>query len=600
MEKAARKLRMRKTRDATWGFPIYFRAKLEMMSGRIHDQAVSSQVVCPLHSQQMKLYCYSCEQLICRDCTLVEHLGHNFEFLTKCAPKSRQELGALTVPLLKIQANITVAKKRLERIEGQIDVQEAKTSGAIHSAFQQMRADLDQREVELMNKLSQMVAEKRSDISEQTDDLEKADRNIQRVLDTVHEALQEASDGELMQRKLHLQEKVKREERSHSNLPLQPKASADITSNFPVASPIQNMSGFGDIFYASIDNPPISEVGKVSKVTLHLHKTQNLKTLNVDATFQSLTNPDVATPVQLVPKKTGVYEITYVPVVRGRHDLVVRINKENIPGSPFRVFVKIHPSQLGTPVRMSDDMGKPYGITLAPLGELVVAQNGGKRLTFLDKKLKKLRSIVTDRFYYPRGIVVNSDGAVFSTDKTEYTLMKFKDLKLVKATNKGSQDVRLLKIINGYLYVCDMGLSEIHIFTEDLDHINSFPTPEVPNPHDLAEGEDGIYIIGGCNTGAKIGVYNYEGQYIRTLDIAAVTLSAMRGICFDCYGHIFVTQVGAGVEGVYVFRTSGEFVTSFGRASNNMMEHPLGITIDEDGFVYVCDHKTVNRKIFVF
>ena len=569
------------------------------MSGRIHDQAVSSQVECPLHSQQMKLYCHSCEQLICRDCTLVEHNGHNCEFLTKCAPRSRQELGALTVPLLKIQANITVAKKRLERIEGQIDVQEAKASGAIHSAFQQMRADLDQREVELMNKLAQMVAEKRSEIAQQTDDLQKADGEIQDVLDTVHEALQEASDGELMQRKLHLQEKVKREERTHSNLPFQP-VPADITSNFPVASPIQNMSAFGDIFYATIDNPPISEVGKVSKVTLRLHKAQNLKTLNVDATFQSITNPDVATPVQLVPKKTGVYEITYVPVMRGRHDLVVRINKENIPGSPFRVFVKVHPSQLGAPVRMSDDMGRPYGITQAPSGELLVAQNGGKRLVFLDKKLKKLRSIVSDRFYYPRGVVVNSDGAVFSTDKTEYTLMKFKDLKLVKATNKGSQDVRLLKIINGYVYACDMGLSEIHIFTEDLDHINSFPTPEIPNPHDLAEGEDGIYIIGGCDRGAKIGVYNYEGQYIRTLDIKAVTLSAMRGICFDCYGHIFVTQVGAGVEGVYVFRTSGEFVTSFGRASDNIMEHPVGITIDEDGFVYVCDHKSVNKKIFVF
>lgn len=571
----------------------------ETMSGRIHDQAVSSQVECPLHSQQMKLYCYSCEQLICRDCTLVEHLGHNFEFLTKCAPRSRQELGALTVPLLKIQANITVAQKRLERIEGQIDVQEAKASGAIHSAFRQMRADLDQREVELMNKLTQMVAEKRSEIAQQTDRLQRADGEIQGVLDTVHEALQDASDGELMQRKLHLQEKVKRKERSHSNLPLQP-VSADITSNFPVVSPIQNMSDFGDIFYATIDNPPISEVGKVSKVTLRLHKAQNLKKLHVDATFQSITNPDVATPVQLVPKKTGVYDITYVPVVRGRHDLVVRINKENIPGSPFRVFVKVHPSQLGAPVRMSDNMGRPYGITLAPSGELVVAQNGGKRLMFLDKKLKTLRSIVTDRFYYPRGVVVNSDGAVFSTDKTEYTLMKFKDLKLVKATSKGSQDVRLLKIINGYLYVCDMGLSEIHIFTEDLDHINSFPTPEVPNPHDLAEGEDGIYIIGGCDRGAKIGVYNYEGQYIRTLDIKAVTLSAMRGICFDCYGHIFVTQVGAGVEGVYVFRTSGEFVTSFGQASNNVMEHPLGITIDEDGFVYVCDHKSINKKIFVF
>ena len=549
----------------------------------------------------MKLYCYSCEQLICRDCTLVAHLGHNFEFLAKCAPESRKELGALTVPLLKIQADVTVAQKRLERVEGQLGVQEAKTSGAIHAAFEKMRADLDAREIELMNKLSEMMTEKRRALSRQTDVLQEADDDIQAVLDAVHKTLEDSSDGDLMTTRTQLEQRVKREERRHGNLPLKPSISADIASCFPPLSPIQNLAKFGDIFHATIDDPPISELKQRSKVTLRLHNSHNLKLLHVDATFYSVANPDVATPVQLVPKGTGVYDIHYVPAIRGRHNLVVKVNSENIPGSPFRVFVKIPPSQLGTPVLTSDDMGRPFGITLSPNGELVVAQNGGKQLTFLDKKCRKLRAIVTERFYYPRGVVVNSEGAVFSTDKgIEYTLMKFENLKLVKAVNRGSKSVVLLKIINSYLYVCDMGLSQIHIFTQDLEHIKSFPTAEVPSPHDIAEGEDGLYIVGGCDKGAKIGVYTHEGEFIRTVDVDAVRLSAMRGICFDSYGNMFVTQVGAGHAGVYVFTPSGELVTSFGLVRHSVMEHPVGIAIDEDGFVYVCDHKTANKKIFVF
>ena len=118
-----------------------------------------------------------------------------------------------------------------------------------------------------------------------------------------------------------------------------------------------------------------------------------------------------------------------------------------------------------------------------------MAQNGGKQLTYLDKKCRKLRSIVTDRFYFPRGIAVNPDGAVFSTNKgIEYTLMKFEDLKLSKATNKGSKNVELLKLINGYLYACDMALSQVHIFTQNLEHLNS-------------------YVVGGCEKRAKIGIY---------------------------------------------------------------------------------------------
>ena len=94
--------------------------------------------------------------------------------------------------------------------------------------------------------------------------------------------------------------------------------------------------------------------------------------------------------------------------------------------------------------------------------------------------------------------------------------------------------------------------------------------------------------------------YTFEGEFVRHVkpNDPTVKLSAMRGICFDCYGHMFVTQVGAGVEGIYVFKTTGEFVTSFGR-SRAVVDHPVGIAIDEDGFVYICDHKTV-KKIHVF
>ena len=574
------------------------------MSGRkaLQDAAVSTQIRCPHHVQQkMSLFCYRCEQLICRDCTLVSHLGHNFEFLPQCAPDARKKIGALTVPLLKIQADITVALKRLERIDAQIGVQEAKASGEIRAAFEKMRVDLDKREVELMNKLSQMVADKRIAISKQSDFLQEADGEIQDTLDTVQGALQEASDGDLMSTRAQLEQRVKREEQTHRNLPLNPSVSADIASNFPALTPLEKISQFGDVFHATLDEPPISSLKQKSKVTLRLHNAQNLKLLHVDASFVSLANPEVATPVQIVPKSAGVYEIHYVPAVRGRHDLVVKVNSINIPGSPFRVFVKIHPSQLGNPVLTSDYMGRPYGITVAPNGEILVAQNGGnpKQLTFLDKKCHKLRAIVTERFYYPRGVAVNSEGAVFSTDKgIEYTLMKFENLKLVKAVNRGSKDVRLLKIINGYLYACDQGLSQIHIFTQDLDHLSSFDTREVPSPHDLAAGEDGLYVVSGCEKGAKIGVYSYEGEFRRHISTPTVRLSEMRGICFDCYGHMFVTQAGAGVEGIYVFKTSGEYVTSFG-TSRAVLDYPVGIAIDQDGFVYVSDHKTV-KKVHIF
>ena len=41
-------------------------------------------------------------------------------------------------------------------------------------------------------------------------------------------------------------------------------------------------------------------------------------------------------------------------------------------------------------------------------------------------------------------------------------------------------------------------------------------------------------------------------------------------------------------NGVYVFKPSGEYVTSFGLVSSGEIRDPSGVVVDEDGFVCVC------------
>ena len=49
---------------------------------------------------------------------------------------------------------------------------------------------------------------------------------------------------------------------------------------------------------------------------------------------------------------------------------------------------------------------------------------------------------------------------------------------------------------------------------------------------------------------------------------------------------------------VCVFKPSGEHVATLGQASSGvMMGCPAGIAIDEDGFVYVCDHQTFRNNV---
>ena len=90
----------------------------------------------------------------------------------------------------------------------------------------------------------------------------------------------------------------------------------------------------------------------------------------------------------------------------------------------------------------------------------------------------------------------------------------------------------------------------------------SLETNECCQPYDIAEGDDGLYVMGNN----RIGVYSSapNGDFIHHLNIqpSSVKLYGPVDICFDCSGHLFVTQIGSGVEGVYVFTLSGKHVYS--------------------------------------
>ena len=67
---------------------------------------------------------------------------------------------------------------------------------------------------------------------------------------------------------------------------------------------------------------------------------------NVQAQLKSLVDSSCVVLASVAPTNAETYTITFTPRVRGRHDLTVTVNGKEIAGSPFRMFVKIDPTQL--------------------------------------------------------------------------------------------------------------------------------------------------------------------------------------------------------------------------------------------------------------
>ena len=549
---------------------------------------------CLDHNKSIKIFCFDCNCLICRDCTIINHNGHNFNFLTKCALESRKTLRDSLAPLQKVQADIAAAEKTLDTEEAKVDSQKKEVFQSIEQSFDILKALLDRRKAELVKKASSLAEEKKDALTAQKKGLQVAQIEIQSLVEFVERNIEITSDHDLMCIHTQLQTKMEEEEKRYRQLSLEPSATADIFCNTP--SPEDIPKQLGNVLDKSTPQAFLWDINTL--IPCELGTTMELSVsaptavpADISASVKCVSNPSSSLQGNVVQKGVGMYSITFTPQVRGQHDLIVKVKDKEICGSPFRVFVKIPPTQLGQPVRKIDGLNWPWGIAINNKQELVVVEVN-KKISIMERDGKKVKTIEYNEFQDPRGVATAPDGTVYVIDRRAHCLFKF-DTKgrHLKTVHNELQWPHSVKIIHNQLYVVDYVKSLVKIFDMDCNVVGTIQTKECPNPWDVAQGPDGLYVA----SEKKISVYTCapNGNFIRHLNIqpSSLKLSYFWGICFDSSGHIIATDYD---NGVYVFKRSGEFVTSFG----GEISHPSGVAVDEDGFVYVCGFLSKNIVVF--
>ena len=335
-------------------------------------------------------------------------------------------------------------------------------------------------------------------------------------------------------------------------------------------------------------------------------------------TLRSLVDGSVVETTQ-TSKDEATYEVQYTATQRGRHQLSVAVNGVEIHGSPFAVFIKTPPTQLGTPVQVIRGMKSPYCIAINSDSELIVSEWGSHKISVYTRRGGKKYEFGSrgegKEFKFPTGVAVdNLDGCIFVADSSNNRIQKFtRDghfMKLVGGPMSGSGPMQFynpwgLKLYNNKLYVCDAHNHRIQVFDTELNYITSIGGGEgsgpgqFNGPRDVSFDDSSmLHVADRYNN--RIQVLDQDGKYVREYGQRGSGLGQLRKPAFIHVDHDYVYVSERYNHCVSVFTTSGRFVRTIGSYGSGPGElyRPRGVVVDTDGFVYVCDN--LNNRVQIF
>ena len=175
-----------------------------------HEKVKQDILYCQQHqNRELELYCETCEELICFQCTIQQHHGHKYNMIGEVFEKHKKEIMSSLNPA---EQQKTLSRKALEKLDvccREITDQQAALQAQIHKSSQQLHEIIDLREKELTNKLNYITQEKLSELTSQRKQIETTLAQLGSCLDKVKEKLRTGSQGMVLRMKTTLVKQVK-------------------------------------------------------------------------------------------------------------------------------------------------------------------------------------------------------------------------------------------------------------------------------------------------------------------------------------------------------------------------------------------------------
>ena len=396
---------------------------------------------CPKHKEKkLKIYCETCNELICSNCTIRLHQGHHYDVISDTFQKHEQEILNQLEPVQHHLATVNQALHTFDARSQEVQDQKAAVQEEIHMKIDQLHQVLEQRRTELIGQLDQLTQHKLKTLAAQRDQVELLHTQLTSCLEYMEGSLKTGTQGEILEMKAPLLKQINQITVNFNPDTLAPEEVANIF--LVVESDLHHacekfaevvQSACPDKCYSIGNGLRSATVGEPMTVTVHAIDQYGKETHNpVKALTAEVVRSRDATRAECQVRKVGgsKYELQYQPATRGEHQLHIRISGKNIKGSPHTVVVMPSPESLGKPVRSIGNLQRPWGIATNSRGHIIVAEHVGHCVSVFTQEGQKIRSFGSKgnshgQFDRPRGVAVDKDDNIIVMDYANHRMQKF-------------------------------------------------------------------------------------------------------------------------------------------------------------------------------
>ncbi|XP_053717764.1 transcription intermediary factor 1-alpha isoform X2 [Synchiropus splendidus] len=140
-------------------------------------------VFCDVHKQEpLKLFCETCDRLTCRDCQLLKHKEHNYQFLEDAYKNHRQYLEKMTQQLQEKRKTVQDLSSCINNGLQQVDVNRKSVANEIKKATCDLILEVNRKGKILFNQLDSLTKDHESSLKKQQEEVNQLSRQLDHVI----------------------------------------------------------------------------------------------------------------------------------------------------------------------------------------------------------------------------------------------------------------------------------------------------------------------------------------------------------------------------------------------------------------------------------